>query len=74
MVGLILSLGDAVLSVFPNLEWLKHLMSIFPLAEMGFAWLIPSIIGMFVGGLLYRGKPKFSLPVTHAGETSSVSN
>ena len=49
-------------------------MSIFPLAEMGFAWLIPSIIGMFVGGLLYRGKPKFSLPVTHAGETSSVSN
>ena len=74
LVALILSLGDAVLSVFPNLEWLKHLMSIFPLAEMGFAWLIPSIIGMFVGGLLYRGKPKFSLPVTHAGETSSVSN
>ena len=74
LVALILSLGAAVLSVFPNLEWLKHLMSIFPLAEMGFAWLIPSIIGMFVGGLLYRGKPKFSLPVTHAGETSSVSN
>ena len=74
LVALILSLGDAVLSVFPNLEWLKHLMSFFPLAEMGFAWLVPSIIGMFVGGLLYRGKPKFSLPVTHAGETSSVSN
>ena len=55
----IVSIGDAVLSVAPNMTWLRNLMSFIPLFEQGFSWLIPTIIGMIVGGILYRGKPRY---------------
>ncbi len=55
----IVSIGDAVLSVAPNLTGLRNLMSFIPLFEQGFSWLIPTIIGMIVGGIVYRGKPRY---------------
>ena len=60
LVAGIVSLGDAVLSVVPNLPWLQNLMSLFPLSGLGFAWVIPTIIGAIVGAILYRGKPKYA--------------
>lgn len=55
----VVSVGDAILSVAPDLTWLRNLMSIIPLFEQGFSWLIPTIIAMVVGGILYRGKPRY---------------
>ncbi len=55
----IISIGDAVLSVAPDMTWLRNLMSFIPLFEQGFSWLIPSVIAMIVGGILYRGKPRY---------------
>ena len=67
LVAGIVSLGDAVLSVVPNLPWLQNLMSLFPLSGLGFAWVIPTIIGAIVGAILYRGKPKYA-PLPEAEE------
>lgn len=58
MAGIV-SLGDAVLSVAPDIGWLKDLMSMFPLSDLGFAWLAPAVIGAVVGALLCRGKEKY---------------
>ena len=58
MAGIV-SLGDAVLSVAPDIGWLKDLMCMFPLSVLGFAWLAPAVIGAVVGALLCRGKEKY---------------
>ncbi len=55
----VVSVGDAILSVAPDMTWLRSLMSFIPLFEQGFSWLIPTIIAMIVGGILYRGKPRY---------------
>ena len=69
LVAGIVSLGDAVLSVVPNLPWLQNLMSLFPLSGLGFAWVLPTIIGAIVGAILYRGKPKYA-PLPEAEESA----
>ncbi|UQT46710.1 hypothetical protein M5E87_15630 [Flavonifractor plautii] len=38
---------------------MKDLMSMFPLSDLGFAWLAPAVIGAVVGALLCRGKEKY---------------
>lgn len=30
----------------------------FPLGDLGFAWVIPSLIGMIIGYFIYRGKAR----------------
>lgn len=59
LVAGIMSLGDAILSVFPDFTLLQNIMAVFPLNSLGFAWLIPTIIGSIVGAVIYRGKPKY---------------
>lgn len=59
IVSGVVSVGDAILSVAPNLTGLRSFMSIIPLFEQGFSWLIPTIIGMIVGGIICRGKPRY---------------
>lgn len=58
MAGLV-SLGDAVLHVNPGLTGLKAVMDFIPLSSAGFSWLIPALIGMAVGGIIFRGRPKY---------------
>ncbi len=55
----IVSVGDAILSVNPDITWLNNLMSYIPLFEQGFSWLVPTVIAMIIGGIVYRGKPKY---------------
>ena len=59
LVSGVVSLGDAVLSVVPDLTWLRNLMSFIPLFEQGFSWLVPTVIAMIIGGILYRNKPRY---------------
>ena len=61
LVAGIVSLGDAVLNVNPNIAWLQTVMTHLPLSGAGFSWLIPSVIAAIVGAVIYRGKPKFQL-------------
>lgn len=55
----IVSLGDAILVVAPGLTGLAKVMSFIPLYEYGFAWLIPAIIGMIIGTIVCKGKPRY---------------
>lgn len=55
----IVSVGDAILAVAPSLDGLRKVMYLIPLAEQGFSWLIPTVIAMIVGAILYRGKPRY---------------
>lgn len=59
LMVVVVSLGDAVLSVNPNIGWLKGLMSCFPFSGLVFAWVIPTLIGMIVGAVICRGRPKY---------------
>lgn len=56
----IVSVGDAILAVAPNLDGLRKAMYMIPLAEQGFSWLIPTVIAMVIGGIVYRGKPRYN--------------
>ena len=56
----IVSVGDAILAVDPNLDGLRKVMYMIPLAEQGFSWLIPTVIAMVIGGIVYRGKPRYN--------------
>lgn len=58
MAGIV-SLGDAILAVAPGLTGLKAVMSYIPLSGAGFSWLVPAVLGMVVGGILFRGRPKY---------------
>ena len=53
-------MGDAILAVAPNLDGLRKVMYMIPLAEQGFSWLIPTVIAMVIGGIVYRGKPRYN--------------
>lgn len=64
----VVSAGDAVLSVAPDLGWLRSLMSFIPLFEQGFSWLIPTIIAMIAGTVLYRNKPRYNYPIADISE------
>ena len=59
LMAVVVSLGDAVLSVNPNIGWLRNFMDLFPFSGLGFAWVVPTIIGMIVGAIICRGKPKY---------------
>lgn len=59
LMAVVVSLGDAVLSVNPNIGWLQSFMDLFPFSGLGFAWVVPTIIGMVVGAIICRGKPKY---------------
>lgn len=59
-VATIVSVGDAILAVAPNLDGLRKVMYMIPLAEQGFSWLIPTVIAMVIGGIVYRGKPRYN--------------
>lgn len=56
----IVSVGDAILAVAPNLDGLRKVMYMIPLAEQGFSWLIPTVIAMVIGGIVYRDKPRYN--------------
>lgn len=56
----IVSVGDAILAVAPNLDGLRKVMYMIPLSEQGFSWLIPTVIAMVIGGIVYRGKPRYN--------------
>lgn len=58
MAGLV-SLGDAILSIAPGFTGLKTVMGYIPLYSAGFSWVLPAILGMIVGGIIFRGRPKF---------------
>ena len=62
----IVSLGDAALSINPNIGWLNGLMDLIPFSNMGFSWVVPALIGMIVGALVCRGKPKYQPALTEA--------
>ena len=67
MAGVV-SLGDAILSVNPGLTGLKAVMDVIPLSAAGFSWLFPALLGMVVGGFLFRGRPKYEPPAETAAE------
>lgn len=67
LMALIFSIGDAIASTGYQAPWLTSIMSKLPLSEAGFTWLVPTIIGMIVGGILYRGKGK-----VHEGEWANL--
>ena len=64
LMATLVSLGDAVLSVNPNIEWLQSFMGLFPFSSLGFAWVVPTIAGMIVGTIICRGKPKYQPVLT----------
>ena len=45
-----------------DLTAMNNVLSYIPLAEQGFAWLVPTIIGFFVGALIYKVTGKESIP------------
>lgn len=59
LMAVVVSLGDAVLSVNPNIGWLNSLMDLIPFSNAGFSWVVPTIIGIIVGAIVCRGKPKY---------------
>ena len=69
LMAVVVSLGDAVLSVNPNIGWLQSFMDLFPFSGLGFAWVVPTIIGMVVGAIICRGKPKYQ-PLPDPAEVS----
>ena len=71
LMAAVVSLGDAVLSVNPNIGWLQDLMAWFPLSGMGFSWLVPAIIGAVVGTLICRGRPKYQPALSQEETTQS---
>ena len=70
LMAAVVSLGDAVLSVNPNIGWLQSFMDLFPFSGLGFAWVVPTIIGMVVGAIICRGKPKYQ-PLPDPAEVSA---
>ena len=70
LMAVVVSLGDAVLSVNPNIGWLQSFMDLFPFSGLGFAWVVPTIIGMIVGAIICRGKPKYQ-PLPDPAEVSA---
>lgn len=70
LMAVVVSLGDAVLSVNPNIGWLRNFMDLFPFSGLGFAWVVPTIIGMVVGAIICRGKPKYQ-PLPDPAEVSA---
>ena len=70
LMAVVVSLGDAVLSVNPNIGWLQSFMDLFPFSGLGFAWVVPTIIGMVVGAIICRGKPKYQ-PLPDPAEVSA---
>ncbi len=50
MTGIV-SLSEALISV-ANVPFLENIISSIPLNDLGFAWLIPSIIGFIAGGII----------------------
>ena len=70
LMAAVVSLGDAVLSVNPNIGWLRNFMDLFPFSGLGFAWVVPTIIGMIVGAIICRGKPKYQ-PLPDPAEVSA---
>ncbi len=59
MAGVV-SLGPAILAVNPGLTGLANVMDYFPLNGAGFSWLVPALLGMAVGGVLFRNRPKYT--------------
>lgn len=58
LVAGIVSIGDAILAVKPDATAVANIMHVIPLSEQGFSWLIPTIIAMIIGGIVYRNKPR----------------
>lgn len=58
LVALIFGAFDAILLVCPGFTLLKNFVALIPLGSAGFAWVIPSIIAMIVGEIVYRNVPR----------------
>ncbi len=58
LVALIFGAFDAILLVCPGFTLLRSFVSLIPLGSAGFAWLIPSIIAMIVGEIVYKNVPR----------------
>ena len=59
LMAAVVSLGDAVLSVAPNITWLQNFMDLIPFSNAGFSGVLLTMIGMLVRALVCRGKPKY---------------
>ena len=58
LVALIFGAFDAILLVCPNFALLAKFVSLISLGSAGFAWVIPSIIAMIAGEIVYKGVPR----------------
>lgn len=54
--ALFVSLFDALAAVGINITSVKAIIGMLPLAEQGFYWLVPAVIGAFIGSILFRSK------------------
>src|SRR5699024_10033761 len=70
LMAVVVSLGDAVLCVEHDMSRLLCFMALFPFSGLGFAWVVPPIIGMVVRAIICRGKPKYQ-PLPDPAEVSA---
>lgn len=59
LVSFIFGFLDAIVDI-TNSASVKSFIAMVPLGKLGFAWLIPTIIGMFIGYFIFKGKPRVS--------------
>lgn len=57
LVSFLFGLLDAIIDV-TNSTSVQSFIDMIPLGKLGFAWLIPTLIGMFIGYLIFKGKPR----------------
>ena len=55
-VTTVVSAIDALDTLGVNLGFLSRIVSKFPLANYGFAWIIPAILGGLIGAIIFRSK------------------
>lgn len=69
-MAFLFSLGDAILSTGIQSPFLAKINSLLPLSSIGFGWLVPTIIGMIAGLIIFRGTEKVEedvLSTEHVG-------
>lgn len=70
LMAFLFSLGDAILSTGIQSPFLAKINSLLPLSSIGFGWLVPTIIGMIAGLIIFRGTGKVEedvLSTEHVG-------
>lgn len=54
--ALFVSLFDALAAVGVNITSVQAILKMLPLADQGFYWLVPAVIGAFIGAILFKGE------------------